>query len=398
MPTPEYHASLSPSSAERWINCPASVRLSADVPKTTSADAEAGRLAHKIAELKAQKKFTPKSARTYNSRLKKLQAAPEYRKEMDGYTDTYVEVLTEQAMSFDTSPTTALEASVPIGEITGERKADGAPATGTADCIQVGGGMLWVTDYKNGAGVPVSAIENPQMKLYALGALQLFSAFYGHTIQTVKMTIVQPALDSISSWETARADLEAWARNVVGPAAEQARQDICEPHPGEWCRTHFCPIRDTCRARAYDYLALEAFGQALPPTLTDTEVGDILIRAEGLVSWANALRGYALDACLKGREIPGWKAVEGRSNYAFKDPDLAINTLIENGYPREVIFDQKPKTLAQLKKMLGKKEFDRLLGDQEIKPPGKPTLAHEADKRLPYNPAAVAFGSAGSEK
>lgn len=402
MPTPEHHALLSPSSAARWINCPASVRLTKDIPSATSQYAEAGRVAHAIAELKARKKFVePMGARTFNSRLKKLKSDPNYAPEMDRYTDTYLDVLTEHAMSYQSKPLTALEVPVPIGIFTGETKPDGSAATGTADCIQIGGNVLWVTDYKNGSGHPVSAEDNPQMKLYALGALYSYSIFYADVIKTVKMTIVQPALNSVADWKTTPEELEVWARDVVKPAAESARTGGCEPNPGGWCESHFCPLKNTCRARAEKYLALEAFGKALPagdpaattPTLSDDEVGDVLTRAKGLASWVKQLEDYALQACLAGKDIPGWKAVEGRSTRSFADPDTAYETLITNGYPREIIYDQVPKSLSQLEKLLGKKTFADLLGSQVVKPAGRPTLAAASDKRPPYNPAQAAFGT-----
>lgn len=231
MPTPEYHANLSPSSAKRWLNCTPSVRMSDGIPRKTSEYAEAGRLAHSIAELKARKRFGVISKRTYNSQLKKLKANPKYSPEMDGYTDRYVEVLEQHAMTFHSAPFIALETSVPIGEYTNEKKEDGSPATGTADCIQIAEGVLWVTDYKNGAGVPVSAEDNPQMKMYALGALTLYSLIYGDSIQTVKMTIVQPALNTVSDWEIERTELEKWGREVLMPQAVKAVAGEGEPNP-----------------------------------------------------------------------------------------------------------------------------------------------------------------------
>lgn len=184
MPPAEYHATLGPSAAKRWINCPASVSLGAGVEKTTSKYAEAGRTAHELAELKARKRFTPMNKRTYTSQLKKIQAGEFYASEMEGYTDLYVEVLEQHAMSFAAPPFIAIETAVPIGAYTSELKPDGSPATGTADCIQIGGDTLWITDYKNGSGVPVDADHNPQMQLYALGALQLYAPVYGDTTRT----------------------------------------------------------------------------------------------------------------------------------------------------------------------------------------------------------------------
>lgn len=394
MPTPEYHAQLSPSSAKRWINCPASVQLSKDISDKPSEYAEAGRLAHSIAELKARKLFTIMRKSTYASQLKKLQADPLYVPEMDGYTSLYVETLEQHAMSFQSAPFIALETSVPIGLFTGENKADGTPATGTADCIQIAEDTLWVTDYKNGAGVPVSAEENPQMMTYALGALAMYTIIYGDSIKTIKMTIVQPALHNVSDWEISREDLETWGREVLTPAAQRAvSDDPGEPCPGEWCEKAFCPLRNTCRARRDKVLAVEAFGKKLPPMLSDAEVGEALSRGADLVSWYNALKDYALQACLSGKDVPGWKAVEGRTSRVWDNLDAAFADMQSRGVAEALLWERKPVTVAGLEKAVGKKPFAEMSAGHVTIQPGKPTLAEASDKRPAYNAAAQAFNS-----
>ncbi|MEA4896155.1 MAG: DUF2800 domain-containing protein [Oscillospiraceae bacterium] len=392
MPTPEYHADRSPSSAKQWLNCTPSLRLGDSFPKKTSEYAEAGRLAHAIAELKAQKRYMKLSKRSYDSQLKKLQENSYYAPEMAGYTDIYIEALDQHAMTFKSMPFTALETSVPIGVFTHETKDDGSPATGTADCIQIGEGVLWVTDYKNGAGVPVSAEDNPQMKIYALGALMLYSPIYGDTIQTIRMTIVQPALNSVSDWEIPRGELEAWALEVLSPRAAMAAAGEGDINPGEWCQ--FCPVRYTCRARANSALALEEFKKSLPPVLSDAEVGDALTRGAELVSWYKALEEYALQACLDGKLIPGYKAVEGRSSRAWADTDKAITQLVADGIDEALLYERKPITAPAAEKLLGKQAYRELAEPLVVKQPGKPTLAPTSDKRPPYNAALIAFGGA----
>ena len=392
MPTPEYHALLSPSSAARWINCPASVRLSENIPGETSSYAEAGRLAHSIAELKARKKFFATSKRSFTSQLKKLQENPLYEKIMDDHTDAYVEELTEHAMTFKEPPFIALETEIPVGLITGEQKGDGSPSGGTADCIQIGEGVLWVTDYKNGSGIPVSAENNPQMMLYALAALILYRPFYGDTIHTVRMTIEQPALNNVSTWETTRDALEAWGREVVAPAAEKARAGDSDPNPGEWCKSHFCPIRATCRARANSALSLEEFKHSLPATLTPAEVANVLARGELLAAWYSDVKDYALDELLKGNEIPDWKVVEGRGSREWDNLDTTFADFNTRGIPDAMLWERKPVTPPALEKALGKKPFEEMAGNHVVKKPGKPALAPESDKRPPYNPALAAFG------
>ncbi|WP_312637005.1 DUF2800 domain-containing protein [Oscillibacter sp.] len=390
MPTPEYHARKSPSSAHRWIHCPASIKLSEGIPTTTSPYAEAGRLAHSIAELKARKRFSVLTKRAFNAQLKKLQEDEHYAAEMDGYTDLYVETLEQHAMAFHSAPFIALETSVPVGIFTQEVKENGSAATGTADCIQIAEGVLWITDYKNGAGVPVDADHNPQMMLYALGALAMYALVYGDSIQAIKTTIVQPALHSVSDWEISRAELEAWGREVLTPAAMLAdSEDPGEPCPGDWCR--FCPLKNQCRERANKVLAVEAFGKKLPPLLSDAEVGQALQRAEGLVAWYKDLQDYALQSCLEGKQITGFKAVEGRSSRAWDDLDAAFADIQQHGVAEAILWERKPVTVAALEKALGKKTFIEAAGGHVTVSPGKPTLVSESDKRPGFNAAAQAF-------
>lgn len=390
MPTTEYHARKSPSSAHRWIHCPASIKLSEGIPDKPSEYAEAGRLAHSIAELKARKRFMVLNKRTYNAQLKKLQEDPLYVPEMDGYTDLYVETLEQHAMTFQSAPFIALETSVPVGIFTQELKEDGTPATGTADCIQIAEGVLWVTDYKNGAGVPVDAHENPQMMTYALGALAMYALIYGDSIQTIKLTIVQPALHSVSDWEISRTELEEWGREVLTPAAVRAdSEDPGDPCPGDWCR--FCPLKNQCRERANKVLAVEAFGKKLPPLLSDAEVGQALQQAEGLVSWYNDLMDYALQASLAGKQIAGFKVVEGRSSRGWDDMDTAFADLQQRGVAEALLWERKPVTVAGLEKAIGKKTFAEVSAGHVTKSPGKPTLVPESDNRPAFNAAAQAF-------
>lgn len=392
MPTPEYHARVSPSSAGRWLRCPKTIVLGEQFPQGGTKWTEAGRLAHAIAELKARKKFFPMSKRTYNSQLKKYQENPLYEKVMDGYTDVYVETLTEHAMQFKACPFTALESEVPIGVITGEKKENGDPAGGTADCIQIGEGVIWITDYKNGSGTPVSAEENPQLKLYALGALTLYRLFFGDTLHTVRLTIVQPARNSISDWEITREELETWGREVAGPAAAKALSGEGECVPGEWCINHFCPARFTCHALANSALALEEYKNSLPDLLSPTELGAVLERGAQLTSWYSDVKEHAQDMLLKGGEIPGWKLVEGRGSREWADQDAAFDALPGRGIDAALLWERKPVTPPALEKALGKKTFGELAEDLVIKRPGKPALAPEHDKRPPYNSAAAAFG------
>lgn len=397
---PDKHAILSPSAAHRWLHCTPAPRVEAEFPETTSEYAEEGRLAHSVCELAAKKKFTVMNNRTYNSRLKKLKADPKWDDEMLSTAATYVEHLTEHAMRFEHAPYVALEVQVDITDYAPE-------AFGTCDCIMIGGDELIITDYKHGKGVPVSAQDNPQMLLYALGALKLYRPIYGDMIRRVSTYIDQPRLDSYDGASMTVEELLAWGESIK-PKAAAAFMGTGEFAPGEWCR--FCRAKAKCRARANQNTALEDFKDCIPlgrsipmqteydatgfkPSncLTDEEIGALLVRAEGLVAWYNDLKEYALVACLNGMTIPGWKAVEGRSTRAWTDQDAALEALMAGGVEEAIIYDRVPKTLAQLEKVIGKQRFGELVGGMITKSPGKPALAAESDKRPAYNGAAADF-------
>lgn len=397
---PDKHAILSPSAAHRWLHCTPAPRVEAEFPETTSEYAEEGRLAHSVCELAAKKKFTVMNNRTYNSRLKKLKADPKWDDEMLSTAATYVEHLTEHAMRFEHAPYVALEVQVDITDYAPE-------AFGTCDCVMIGGDELIITDYKHGKGVPVSAQDNPQMLLYALGALKLYRPIYGDMIRRVSTYIDQPRLGSYDGASMTVEELLAWGESIK-PKAAAAFMGTGEFAPGEWCR--FCRAKAKCRARANQNTALEVFKDCIPlgrsipmqaeydatgfkPSncLTDEEIGALLVRAEGLVAWYNDLKEYTLAACLNGKTIPGWKAVEGRSTRAWTDQDAALEALIAGGVEEAIIYDRVPKTLAQLEKVIGKQRFGELVGGMITKSPGKPALAAESDKRPAYNGAAADF-------
>ncbi len=394
---PEQHALLGASSSHRWLHCPPSVRLGADLPDTASPYAAAGTLAHAIAELKARRYFIePMSARTYNARLKKLKEDPAYDKSMDDATDTYLDYLMTLTMSYDAiQPFVALETRVDYGDYAIE-------GFGTADCIVIGGDTLSVVDYKNGAGVPVEAEENSQMMLYALGALKVYGPIYGNSIKWARLSIVQPHAGGIKEWDTTVDSLREWGETVVRPAAALAWEGRGDFNPGEWCQ--FCRARAQCTARAAKLLELEQQKGAVPARspaqeradtgllLTDAQIGDVLKRALELECWVKDLKDYALTASLAGREIAGWKVVEGRGSREWSNgADSAFAELQARGVNEALLWDRKPVSVAALEKTLGKKQFAELANGLWKKSPGKPTLAPETDPRKPFVPAETAF-------
>ena len=392
MPTPEQHALLSASAASRWLVCTAAPRFEEQFPEITSEYAEEGRLAHSFCELKLLKKFTVSiTPKTFTTRINKLKKDAMYNPEMEKTSDLYIEHLTERAMQFNAAPYVTAEVRVDYSEYAPE-------GFGTCDCVMIGGDTIIITDYKHGKGVAVSAEENPQMKLYALGALKKYKAIYGDTIKKVVLVIEQLRLsEKPSMWETTVDELTAWGESIK-PIAEKAFMGLGEFVPGEHCR--FCKGKAQCKVRASVNTALEEFKNCVPEAksqsgdniLTDAEIGDLLIRGAELVSWYKDLEEYALNATLNGKDIPGWKVVAGRANRAFTDQDAAIKAIIAAGYDEALLYERKPLTLSALESLIGKKDFAEKFGQFITKPLGKPTLVPISDKREPYNAAVADFG------
>ena len=396
MPTPREHAVLSASSAYRWLKCTAAPRFEEQFEDSASEYAQEGRLAHAICELKVNKHFTNAvKPGAYAAQLKKLKEDPLYSDDMDKTSDLYIEHLKDKAMQFDAKPSVAAEVRVDFSEYVPE-------GFGTCDCVMICGDIMHITDYKHGKGVPVSAENNPQMRLYALGALKRYRPVYGDRIKKICMTIDQPRIQSEPDSETITTDeLLSWGEGIK-PIAIKAYMGLGTFCPGEHCR--FCRGKTKCRARADANTALEEFKDCALPgqpalddlnrVLTDAEIGDLLMRGQQLVQWYKDLEEYATKALLDGRPVEGWKLVAGRSNRAFSDTDAAINAAIEAGYDKSLLYDLKPKTLSEIEKLMGKSEFADKIGAYVIKPPGKPTLAPITDKREAYSPAAADFSEA----
>lgn len=364
------HAFLSASGAERWLSCTPSAKLEQQFPDTTSDYAKEGSLAHAIAELKCRKQFIePISTKKFNSELKKLQENPLYASEMLQHTDTYVDYISGIVHAFDSPPYITFEKRLDLTAYVPE-------SFGTADCVIIGNKKMHVVDFKYGQGVPVSAERNKQMMLYALGAYAEYGFLY--PIETVQLSIVQPRIDNTSEFEITIGALLGWGISIKDTAirAFNGEGDYVQ---GDHCK--FCRAKSLCRARAEFNTSLEEYNFMKPPLISNEEVGQILEKAQNLAKWAKDLEEYALNACLNGETIRGWKAVEGRSNRAFTDLDKAFDVLKQNGIDEAMLYERKPITLTAVETLITKKKFNELLTDYVDKPPGKPTLAQEKDKR-----------------
>lgn len=380
------HALLSPSAAHRWLNCPRAPRLEATLPAQTSEYAREGTLAHSVCEVTAKRHFKKLTKRNeYSTTLKKLKADPLWNDEMLQTADVYTEHLAANAMRFERAPYVAFEVKVSIKDYVPE-------AFGRCDCVMFGEDTLIITDYKHGKGVPVSAEQNPQMMLYALGALTLYRPLFGDAIRRIEIYIDQPRIGSYESWACTIEELLAWGEEIR-PKAQMAFMGFGEFHAGPWCQ--FCRACGQCKAQAaQETSALDDFVGAVqnsPDLLTLEQMGDALTRGKNLLSWYKSLEKVALAKLLNGEQIPGYKVVEGKTNRAWSNQDKALDKLLESGVERALIYDSVPKSLAQIEKVLGYPKFDELVGEFVIKPQGKPALAPENDARKPYNTAAADF-------
>lgn len=361
------HAVLSASGAHRWLNCLPSARLELEFVNNESSAAAEGTAAHALCEHKLKKALHMRSKRpvsVYNS------------DEMEEHSDAYVEFVMEQlelAKQSCTDPLILIEQRLDFSCYVPQ-------GFGTGDCIIIADKKLHIIDFKYGMGVLVDAVDNPQMKLYALGALEIYDSLYD--IKEVSMTIFQPRRENVSTWTIRVEDLKAWAEKELKPKAKKAYDGEGEYLPGEWCT--FCRAAVKCRARAEEKLKLAQSEFKLPPLLTDSEIEEVLSKLSDLTKWANEIIAYATDAAVNhGKVWHGFKVVEGRSVRKYKDEDAVAEVAKANGY--KDIFRQSLITLTEMERLMGKSKFEKILGDLIYKPPGKPTLVPLSDKRPAMN-------------
>ena len=366
------HAKLSASGASRWASCPGSVQMEEGIPDRESIYAQEGTLAHEMSELKLKHYLDPKGfgKRKLNAAIKKLKENELYQAEMDSYTDTYVDFIKEKALSFPSNPYIEIEKRVDFS-----RWVDGG--FGTCDCVLIHGSTLSIIDLKYGKGVPVSADQNEQLILYALGAYDAFNLIYN--LDKIELNIVQPRINNFSTWEISLTELLLWG-DYFKVQAEKALGGNGELVPSaKACK--FCKARDICTARAENNLSLESEINLKPNEIPKDKLYEYISRGEDIAKWVADLKAYALDMCLKGEDVKGLKAVAGRTSRSWTNQDEAINKLIEGGIDEAIIYDKVPLTLAKLEKALGKQQFTALVGDLVVTSEGKPTLVFENDKR-----------------
>ena len=403
---PDVHALLSASSSKQWLHCPPSVRLQENFPNESSIYAAEGTFAHEVCEYKVRKYL--------KERVKRPQSEEFDTEEIEQITDVYAEFvisIIEQMKENGCEPLAFVEERVDYSRI--------APSGfGTADMLIIGKdeqgrGILHVCDFKTGAGVFVDADHNSQMMLYAIGALAAYGFLYD--IEIVRMSIIQPRLDNISTFECSRQELEEWGESIK-PIAKLAYEGKGKQHPGDWCR--FCRAKPVCKACADEALALcredfldldaGAFDSAAeesdmtapyeadtqtavfkqPGLIPIAELAEILPTLNRISSWIEAVFAFvSSEAINHGVPIPGYKVVEGRRKRVFTDTKAVVDTAVQNGYTD--LYKQTLITLTEFEKMMGKKKFNELLGEYVAKPPGKLALVPESDPREPVDLTAT---------
>lgn len=361
---PEVHSVLGASAADRWMNCTPSAQLTAGMEDETTTFAAEGTAAHALFEWKVRKALKMRAGRRPTSDY--------WTDEMEEFTDDYRDFIMDlvgQAKQHCKDPVTLIEQHLDFSCYVPD-------GFGTGDFLLVADKELNVVDFKYGRGVAVYADHNPQMMLYALGALNLFDCLYD--IEQVTMTIFQPRLSSISTWTITAAELYQWAEEVLKPKAELAAKGEGEFVSGSWCR--FCKARNTCRARAESFLEFAKMEFQPPALLSDEEVAEVMEKADELSKWANDVMAYVqAEAIENGKHWNGYKLVEGRSVRKFSDEAKVEAAAKEAGYTD--IYNKSLITLTAFEKLMGKKTFADVLGQYVTKPAGKLTLVPVSDKR-----------------
>lgn len=369
------HALLSASGSPRWLVCTQSPKLEQKFAQSkTSTFAEEGTLAHEFGQLGIELGAEQISLKIYNAEVKKLKKHALYSSEMDSEVLKYTEYVLELF--------NIIKQSSPDAVLLVEQRLDFSHLVprgfGTGDILIIADGKIYVIDLKYGKGIQVFAEKNSQLMLYGIGALRRFEMLYD--IDTVVLTIVQPRLDHIDTWEISADDLIDWGETVVRTKAILAYNGEGELKAGSHCK--FCRAKAMCRAFAEENLKLAKHDFKDPQLLSDDELLGIYEQMPMLQDWAKAITEHMIYAAIKGKKWPGYKVVHGRSNRKFTDTSAVIKVLAKSKFTNSQYLVTELASLTEIEKLLGKDEFEVKLKHLITKPVGAPTLALESDTRL----------------
>ena len=404
---PQLHAILGASSAKRWLTCTPSARLGERLTSRFGSEsshyAQEGTKAHALAEIKVRKAFyaadgmtttvysrmsqeerdayTGINAFRYDALRAELGDIPS---DMEHATDAYCDVVMEKYLSAkdqDASTRLLLEQRLDYSRWV-------PSGFGTGDCVIVSDSLLEIADLKYGLGIPVDAVDNPQLRLYGLGAIAKFGQLYD--FPAVRMTIIQPRLESVSEETLGRVELLDWAEAEVREKAQKAWKGIGDFVPGDHCR--FCPAKAVCSARVAEALKLFRYGFETPGLIPDEQIPGILETLDVAEAWIKDFRAYAEKQALNGQKFPGWKLVRGKKpNRRWADPEEVRAQLLRAGYAPGQIETTSLKPVGEIEKTIGAKAFRALVGGLVAQGEGRLTLVPESDKRLEYASADAAF-------
>lgn len=379
---PDIHAKLSASGAKKWINCPKSVEMESKFPDSESEYAAEGTTAHALGEAKLRLAVNQITRVKYHKAIKDLKIT----EDMEEYTDAYRDYVIER---YNAARAVTSDAQLMI-----EQRLDFSKwvpeGFGTGDAVIIADTVMEITDLKFGQGVVISAQENPQLRLYALGALSAFDFLYD--IQEIRMTIFQPRVDNIDTETLSVEELTQWG-DTIKPLADRAYNNEGECCASSHCDSGFCKARPVCRAYAEERGRLAALEFRPPAELSNDEIAEVIDQSERLASWSKLVKGFALEQALNnGVKYPGFKVVAGRSNRKYSKPDEEIaGLLVKAGYKEEDIYVKSLLSISKMEALLSKKVFNDLLGGCVIKPQGSPTLVPMEDKRPELNSVSEDF-------
>lgn len=419
--TTRAHAILSASSAERWLVCTPSARIEEALPDRGSSYATDGTAAHAFAELRLRYLLGQSTKAEYVAAYigtKTLHASviePWDHEDWDAIT-RYVDYVLErkEALGGDDCQV-IIEARVDYSKYAED-------GFGTSDALLVSGnlGVVEAIDLKFGKGVPVSALGNPQAKLYTLGGFLNLPRATQQKITNFQWAIVQPRLDYTGTDECSADEMRDWAENVVRPQAELAWKGEGKLVPSEkGCR--FCKAAPTCRARAAENVLIarrdftrfmdKKTGEFTPDLgetqMTMEEVAKILPNLDAWMKWARDVQDYATTQAAKGESIPGYKMVRGRANRRWADEEgtIATKLMAQPDVVEDEVYEELPtvrpvRSVAQMEKKMGKSKFTGLANALKLVtvPLGNPVLVPDADPRTAMDAAADARKAFGIEK
>lgn len=376
MANDEHSKLFSPSASARLLACPGSAKASMGLPDQMSLFADEGHDAHALAEIRLSERLGFKTK-------EKVDDLTWYSQEMEDYISEYVSYVMEHV---EEAKAKCPDATVLVEQRVAAPKYDES-LFGSTDVAIIADSELTIIDLKYGRGVPVSAKENTQEMCYGLCAMETFGSLYD--IERIKLCIFQPRIGNVSEWELTVEELYKWADGVLKPGIEKIRSGSEEFNPSRHCI--FCKAKPICKALRDKNLELAKHEFRPAFLMDDSEIEEVLDKADDFTNWINSVKEFALEDAMRGKRYEHYKLVEGRSNRKYSDDDAVIAKVKEAGYSP---FEEKLLSVTAMQSRLGKSKFEEILGSLIVKPKGKLTLVSRDDKRPEVNPAQADFNEA----